>query len=62
MEGGWIEWHGGKCPVKAGIINVRYRDGWEQNLMVSGTNEEWLHMPSDPDGDIVAYRIINIKE
>lgn len=57
---GWIEWHGGECPVEKGdVIDVRFRDEDEHcELEVYGhrlSSEHWEH-EEDP-GDIIAYRI-----
>ena len=50
---GWIEWHGGECPVWGGSTpTVMYRDK-ETYSPVAG-NVRWRHIGLD--GDIIAYR------
>jgi hypothetical protein len=51
---GWIEWHGGECPVSNGNkLVVRLRDGSE---LISRWVEQfnWRHRNSR--NDIIAYR------
>ena len=51
---GWIEWHGGDCPVDGEtMVEVRLRIGWTEK--VTAANAFWGH--GDERGDIVAYRI-----
>jgi hypothetical protein len=60
---GWIEWHGGNCPVAPEtIVDLRFRDGVVCTFESAGfwsshnpANCNWHH--SD-DRDIVAYRIV----
>lgn len=52
---GWIEWHGGECPVDGGKwINIRHRDGCEKEVGKAGLfrwdHRQWV-------GDIIAYRL-----
>jgi hypothetical protein len=50
---GWIEWHGGECPVdRERVESVRLRDGVEGD--VTGW---WVWNPQTPGKDIVAYRL-----
>lgn len=54
---GWIEWHGGECPVGGDVlVDYRMRDGTGDELGegVKGCNLRWDH--KDWPGDIVAYR------
>ena len=56
-DDGWIEWHGGECPVPAGaLVYVRFRNG-----VVGGLSGERVREYGwDHEGavyDIVAYRI-----
>lgn len=55
MEGEWIEWAGGECPVdNEAMIEIRYNDG---DVFTDRADRlDWLH--SDPNSDIVAYRVI----
>ncbi len=63
---GWIEWHGGECPVEKGVlVDVRYRDGVE-GLAMPALKEDPRHesgrlcMEWGRKGyrsDIIAYRI-----
>ena len=55
----WIEWSGGYCPLPR-YVEVRYRDGSEQRLLIGSISDhsDWLHIASDPSGDIVAYRLV----
>lgn len=56
----WIEWNGGECPLPR-RVEVRYRGGYEQMRAVENSldNTDWLHLPSDPEGDIIAYRVVS---
>lgn len=54
---GWIEWHGGECPVGGDVlVDYRMRDGTGDELGegVKGCNLRWDH--KDWPRDIVAYR------
>lgn len=54
---GWIEWHGGECPVdNDAIVEVRYRipNPYQFNNDRAG-DFIWLHTGSG--GDIIAYRL-----
>lgn len=63
----WIEWSGGKCPVKAGtLVDVKHRDGdigYHQPAMggdiTGGTAGAWDWSHTDDPGDITAYRTHN---
>lgn len=54
---GWIEWHGGDCPVDSdAIVEVRYRktNPYQFNNDRAG-DFTWSH--DGIDGDIIAYRL-----
>ena len=54
---GWIEWHGGKCPVDSdAIVEVKYRspNQYQYNNDRAG-DFAWAH--DGIDGDIIAYRL-----
>ena len=54
---GWIDWHGGKCPVDSdAIVEVKYRkhNSYRYNNDRAG-DFDWSH--DDIDGDIIAYRL-----
>ena len=54
---GWIEWHGGECPVDSdAIVEVRYRkpNPYQYNNDRAG-DFAWAH--DGIDGDIIAYRV-----
>lgn len=54
---GWIEWHGGKCPVDSdAIVEVKYRkpNPYQYNNDRAG-DFAWEH--DGIDGDIIAYRL-----
>lgn len=59
---GWIDWHGGECPVDSdAIVEVKYRkpNPYQFNNDRAG-DFAWLH-DGDSD-DIIAYRIVNPNE
>ena len=50
---GWLEWHGGECPVWGGSTpTVMYRD--KETYSPVARNVRWRHIGLD--GDIIAYR------
>lgn len=54
---GWIDWHGGKCPVDSdAIVDVRYRspNPYQHNNDRAG-DFDWAHAGSS--SDIIAYRV-----
>ena len=54
---GWIDWHGGECPVDSdAIVEVKYRkpNPYQFNNDRAG-DYIWLHTGSG--GDIIAYRL-----
>lgn len=54
---GWIEWHGGDCPVDSdAIVEVKYRkpNQYQFNNDLAG-DFTWSH--DGIDGDIIAYRL-----
>lgn len=53
---GWIEWHGGECPVDMGLmVEVRFRDG-RINGVIPAYRCGWLNLCAGDD--IIAYRVI----
>ena len=61
---GWIEWHGGECPVAKGtLVDVKHRDGnvhLNQSALLdaplpNGCAEDWDN--DGVSGDIIAYRL-----
>lgn len=63
---GWIEWHGGKCPVAEGtLVDVKFRDGREASSKPANVIDNRYSADASPafwssDGggnDIVAYRL-----
>lgn len=59
----WIEWNGGECPIKSDKTKVEYelRNGYKRSNL--GNRCRWHHMPTRyPQGDIIAYRIIEDHE
>jgi hypothetical protein len=61
----WIEWHGGECPVPAGTrVEVKTRRG-EESIWLAGELDDWHHATleeQEPDGDIIAYRILGADQ
>jgi hypothetical protein len=56
-EGEWIQWAGGECPTNPeAIVEIRGRYGACEVERADYWCWDW--MPSWPDSDIVAYRII----
>jgi hypothetical protein len=58
---GWIDWHGGECPVLDCVrVDVKLRDGRLEENSFPGS-WCWHHVPhpsrAAPEGDIVAYRV-----
>lgn len=50
----WIEWNGGKCPVKSDArVEVRFRDRCTGRYQASSLR--WGHM--NVESDIIAYRV-----
>ena len=62
---GWIEWHGGECPVPPhALVEWRLRDGAEylSNWARTALSLEWDHSELMQSSDIVAYRIVSQPE
>lgn len=63
--GGWIDWHGGDCPVDpTDVVDIRLRGdhGKDRDVSDFGAADSfrWDHLKTDGyagNGDIVAYRI-----
>jgi hypothetical protein len=60
---GWIEWHGGECPVEPGTaieVRMRVRDHCAMRMVRDFTSRSaydfWIHQ--DMGNDIVAYRLL----
>lgn len=57
MEGEWIEWAGGECPVDGHRrVEVRLRDG--SIVMLDADSFDFVYSPDDAETDIVAHRVI----
>lgn len=60
---GWIEWHGGNCPVAGSAsVLVKFRSGEEDGAHFADA-WRWYHTDTDDDAsdrtyDIVAYRLL----
>lgn len=71
-DDGWIEWHGGECPVELGtLVDIKTKDGDISTRLHAGM-ESWeddseggscaLNWCSDiGDGTIIAYRLSHSK-
>lgn len=59
---GWIDWHGGECPVDSDtIVEVKYRKPSPLHFNNDRAGDfTWSHDGSI--GDIIAYRIVNPHE
>lgn len=63
LDDGWIEWHGGECPVPADtVVRIRYRTGNESETCYRAYSFRWQHAPAAgrifPECDIVAYKVL----
>lgn len=56
---GWIEWHGGQCPVDPlrDGVTVKFRTGATITNASPHQAADWTWGHSGGDGDIVAYRL-----
>lgn len=53
---GWIEWHGGKCPVQGWQeVDVKFLDGGEEEQCRA---DDFRWYASGACDDIVAYRLV----
>ena len=63
MNGGWIEWKGGECPIKSDKtrVDVKFKDG---EIAGPGYKINWLWtwIYGGRGGDIIAYRITENHE
>jgi hypothetical protein len=65
-EGDWIEWKGGRCPVRSGtLVDVRHRDGGASlNVPAGHYTKAWrdaehrFWASENHHSDIIAYRIV----
>lgn len=59
---GWIDWHGGECPVDSDeIVEVKFRKPCPLHFSNDRAGDfVWSHHGSN--GDIIAYRIVNPHE
>lgn len=58
-DDGWIEWHGGECPVHGRqkvCVQLRCEGTRDEDGAGPADCYDWSHVGSD--GDIVAYRIV----
>lgn len=54
---GWIEWHGGRCPVPAETrVRIRTASGITNQCLAGSLR--WQHHGIGNGGDIVAYRVL----
>ena len=54
--GGWIDWHGGACPVADDArVEPRYRNGHVSNARAAGSLV-WSHYGYT--ADVIAYRVV----
>lgn len=52
---GWIEWHGGECPVDEGVnVDLKWSDGFEPKA-AKPRSFRWQHL--DSHANIIAYRL-----
>lgn len=59
VDGDWIKWNGGNCPVSADTsVEYRLRNGSEYTGWKAG-DLDWLHNTDalHPDAEIIAYRL-----
>ena len=58
VNGQWIEWHGGECPVEPETrVEVRFTDDYELGEPMSAACWNWEH--SNRWSSIIAYRIVD---
>ena len=56
LNDGWIEWHGGECPVAPDTrVEVKFRNGNTDNEEVA---DLWFWGNANNDGQIIAYRVL----
>ena len=57
---GWIEWHGGECPVGPEAVgSIKLRNGEFITTSIKLNRFEWRHIENN--NDIIAYRLHKIK-
>lgn len=59
---GWIDWHGGECPVDSdAIVEVKFREPCQIHFSNDRAGDfTWLHYGHT--ADIIAYRLVNKHE
>lgn len=59
---GWIDWHGGECPVDSDeIVEVKFREPCPIHFSNDRAGDfTWLHYGHT--ADIIAYRLVNKHE
>lgn len=58
----WIEWNGGKCPIKSDKTRVEYKMINESPDICYGKRLRWNWEYNGSHSDIIAYRIIEDHE
>ena len=55
---GWIEWHGGECPVdRLATVDLRFVDGYVLKNRLA-EDYDWTWETEEPECNIVAYRVV----
>ncbi len=56
LDGGWIEWKGGECPVRyRTVVAIKFRAG----VSIDETPADgWVWEHDGEGGDIVAYKVL----
>ncbi len=58
IEGEWIEWNGGECPVPPNqLVDIRFGGRWADRLRQDPLNWVWEHNAAPLD--IIAYRVVS---
>jgi hypothetical protein len=57
--GGWIDWHGGACPVADDArVEARFRNGHVSNACAAGSLVWEPYYCYTADVDVIAYRVV----
>lgn len=57
VEGDWIEWKGGQCPIDdSERVDLKLRNGHITRDIPAGCVDDWNH--KDLMTDIIAYRVV----